>query len=118
MINSNELNKIFNQMFLPFENKKWDKRLYTSPDGSFSISYLSLYDVDISNEEIVELKNKLDIAVENEKFEDAIELRDQIKKLEKNMKEISELQSKLDDCVKKQDFEKAIQYRDKINSLK
>jgi len=118
MINRNEFNKIFNQMFLPFENKKWDKRSYISPDGSFSISYLSLYDVDISNEEIVELKNKLNIAVENEKFEDAIELRDQIKKLEKNMKEISELQSKLDDCVKKQDFENAIQYRDKINSLK
>jgi protein-arginine kinase activator protein McsA len=69
-------------------------------------------------DELGELKNKLNIAVENEKFEDAIELRDQIKKLEKNMKEISELQSKLDDCVKKQDFENAIQYRDKINSLK
>jgi len=118
MINRNEFNKILNQMFLPFDDKKWNRKYYTSSDGSFSISYISSFGLDTPNNEIEILKNKLNIAVEDQKFEEAVDLRDQIKKLEKNMKEISELQSKLDDCVKNQDFESAIQYRDKIRSLK
>jgi protein-arginine kinase activator protein McsA len=64
------------------------------------------------------LKNKLDVAVEEQNFEEAVNLRDQIKSLEKNKEKISELQTKLDECIKKQDFEKAIEYRDKINDLK
>ena len=63
-------------------------------------------------------QNKLDVAVEEQNFEEAVKLRDQIKSLEKNKEKISELQTKLDECIKKQDFEKAIEYRDKIKDLK
>jgi protein-arginine kinase activator protein McsA len=69
-------------------------------------------------DELGELKNKLDVAVEEQNFEEAVKLRDQIKSLEKNKEKISELQTKLDECIKKQDFEKAIEYRDKIKALK
>jgi protein-arginine kinase activator protein McsA len=64
------------------------------------------------------LKNELEKAVAEQKFEKAVELRDKIKTLEKNKEKISELEKKLSECVEKQDYEKAIEYRDKINALK
>jgi protein-arginine kinase activator protein McsA len=70
------------------------------------------------SDELDLLKHKLEVAIEKQEFEEAVELRDKIKSLEKNKEKISELQSKLDECVKKQEFEKAIEYRDKIKALK
>jgi protein-arginine kinase activator protein McsA len=58
------------------------------------------------------------LAVEEQNFEDAVKLRDEIKNLEINQEKISELKNKLDECVKNQDFESAIEYRDQIKSLK
>ena len=58
------------------------------------------------------------MAVEEQDFEKAVELRDKIKSLEKNKEKISELEKKLSECVEKQEYEKAIEYRDKIKALK
>jgi protein-arginine kinase activator protein McsA len=64
------------------------------------------------------LKQKLNIAVDEQNFEEAVELRDKIKNLEKNKEELIKLNKELDECVKKQDFENAIKLRDKIKGLK
>ena len=71
-----------------------------------------------STDELDEMKHKLELAVEEQDFENAVELRDKIKSLEKNKEKISELEMKLSECVEKQEYEKAIEYRDKIKALK
>jgi 16S rRNA G966 N2-methylase RsmD len=70
------------------------------------------------SDELEILKQKLEMAVEKQNFEEAVELRDKIKNLEENKEKISELNKELEDCIKIQDFEKAIELRDRINTLK
>jgi protein-arginine kinase activator protein McsA len=69
-------------------------------------------------DELFDLKRELTNAVETENFEKAIEIRDQIKKLENNQETINNLKQKMDECIKNQDFETAIKYRDEINKLR
>jgi protein-arginine kinase activator protein McsA len=69
-------------------------------------------------DDLIDLKDKLILAIEDQNFEEAVELRDKIKKLEENKEKIFELQSKLDESIKNQEFEKSIEYRDQINKLK
>ena len=120
MINWREFDDMFDKMFSMksefINNNNWTSKTYKSPDGKYFYTYLSKGFK--PTDELDELKNKLDIAVEEQNFEEAVKLRDQIKSLEKNKEKISELQTKLDEYIKKQDFEKAIEYRDKIKALK
>ena len=120
MFNWKEFDEMFDKMFSMrsdfFNDKSWNYKTYKSPDGKYSYTYMSKGFK--PNDELDELKNKLNIAVEEQNFEEAVKLRDQIKSLEKNKEKISELQTKLDECIKKQDFENAIEYRDKIKALK
>ena len=60
----------------------------------------------------------MEIAIENEDFEMAVELRDKIKKLETNQKQIEELEEELKQSIKDQNFEKSIELRDKLKELK
>lgn len=125
MFNWNKFDKLFNEMFnssfdgFSFDENKWQKRTYKSPDGSISMTYFT-HSPKVSNQsnEIELLKQKLDLAVEEQNFEDAVKLRDEIKNLEINQEKILELKNKLDECVKNQDFERAIEYRDQIKNLK
>lgn len=122
MFNRN-FEKLINEFFNsdPFfgNDNKWDRKSYESPDGSISFTYITNKKGDLSKtDEITLLKQKLDMAVEEQNFEQAVELRDKIKNLEENKEKISELNKELDECIKIQDFEKAIELRDKINSLK
>jgi excinuclease UvrABC helicase subunit UvrB len=119
MFNFRNFDKIFNEMFsegtgFNLGDKKWTKETYKSPDGSFTYTYMTRG----KSNELHNLKEKLNLAIEDQNFEEAVELRDKIKKLEENKEKISELQSKLDESIKNQDFEKCIQYRDEIKKLK
>ena len=123
MINWDEFDKMFDNMFSFksdfFNDNNWTKRTYKSPDGKYSFTYMSKgFNSNQKSDELDILKNELEKAVAEQEFEKAVELRDKIKKLEKNKEKISELQKKLSECVEKQDYEKAIEYRDKINALK
>ena len=69
-------------------------------------------------QELFLLKQKLEIAVEEQKFEEAVELRDKIKSLGESKEKISSLKKELEECIKTQNFERAIELRDEINSLK
>jgi protein-arginine kinase activator protein McsA len=102
-----------------FNPKNFEKKTYRSEDGSIVFTYITNKNPELNEgDEVSQLKNKLDHAVESQNFEEAVELRDKIKSLEKNKEKISKLKKELDECIKVQDFEKAIELRDKINSLK
>ena len=105
------------------ENGKWTKESFISDDGSYSITTIVRTNTkgtkpEVSNTKLDQLKKELTTAVEEQEFETAAKLRDQIKTIESNKEKIDEIQSKLDEAVNKQDFESAIKLRDKLNKLK
>lgn len=116
------LNKMINDLFRMddfLSNNTWEKKTYKSDDGIISFTYITNKGEKLNEEdEIYLLRQRLDMAVEEQKFEEAVELRDKIKSLEENKGKISKLKKELDKCIESQDFEKAIELRDKINSLK
>jgi protein-arginine kinase activator protein McsA len=67
---------------------------------------------------LTSLQKQLEIAIENEDFEMAVELRDKIKKFETNQKQIEELEQELKQSIKDLNFEKSIELRDKLKELK
>jgi len=119
---SRNFEKLFNELWSsdPFFNGgNWERKNYKSEDGSISFTYITNKRGNLNKQdEISLLKQKLDIAVDKQNFEEAVELRDKIKNLEKNKEELIKLNKELDECVKKQDFENAIIIRDKIKDLK
>jgi protein-arginine kinase activator protein McsA len=115
--------KLFNEFLNsdPFfyGGNNWKRKEYKSEDGSISFTYITNRgDVLDKSDELSLLKQKLEIAVDEQKFEDAVIIRDKIKRLEENKEELSTLNSELEACIKNQDFEKAITLRDKIKNLK
>ena len=122
MLGNEDFEKLFNQIlsksFLLNPNN-FEKKTYLSEDGSMSFTYITTKgNRQNESDELSRLKQKLDLAVEEQKFEDAVVLRDKIKNLEENVEIINELNNELNNCIKTQDFERAIEIRDKINSLK
>lgn len=113
------INEIFNND--PFFNglNNWEKRNYKSEDGKISFTYITNKRGDLEKpDELTILKERLEMAVDEQNFEEAVELRDKIKNLENNIEKIVTLQKELDECVKVQNFERAIEVRNQINSLK
>lgn len=129
----NEMNSMFNDSPLYVkgksnvengkdENGQWTKESFISDDGSYSITTIVRTNADgvkpkSTNTKLDQLKKELNVAVEEQEFETAAKLRDQIKSLEVNKEKIDELKTKLDNAVSKQDFEKAIKLRDQIKEL-
>lgn len=101
------------------ENGEWEKKTFISDDGMFSYSFFTKRSENKKELDTISgLKKQLDLAVETQEFERAVELRDKIKKLEENKEEIQRLHKELNEHIKNQDFESAIIVRDKIKSLK
>jgi excinuclease UvrABC helicase subunit UvrB len=105
------------------KNGEWKTETYTSPNGMFRYVITTTHRT--SNKKSLEetdkillLKKELQDCVEKQEFERAVEVRDKIKKLEKNQDEIKKMQSELDESISKQDFELSIKLRDKLNKLK
>lgn len=123
--NFNKFNRLFDDFFSRNEFFNFDqfltgdnnleKRVYTNEDGSVNVVYIKNGK---NRNEIDELKQKLDMVIENQEFELAVELRDRIKNLEQNQEEIKKLNDELKSHIQNQDFEKCIEVRNKINSLK
>lgn len=124
----NEFNKLFNELFNRdsffnldfdfFNRNNLEKRTYNSSDGSFSFTVITDKRNKETNNEINELKNELELVIEDQNFERAAEIRDELKKLEENKNELISLNKELEECTKSQNFEKCIEIRDKIKSLK
>ena len=109
-------------------NDDWTKESFESPDGSYRYtSFVKVIDLsDFYNQDVDDKKMskeeyltyKLQQAVENEDFEEAIKLRDQISNLKSNQEEIEKLELDLKEAIKLQDFEKAIKLRDELKKMK
>lgn len=102
------------------ENGNWTKQSFVSDDGTMSITSFIRTGQGLNrkdNDKLSSLKEKLEIAVDKQDFETAVNLRDEIKKLEKNKDEIKKLRLELDNLIEKQEFEKAIDVRDKLKKL-
>lgn len=120
--------KLMQEFNKKMSDKDWTKETYESPDGLYHVkTFTKVIDLSeifgeqtedkkITKEEY--LTYKLQQAVENENFEEAVKLRDQIKNLKSNQEEIENLEMKLKEAIKTQDFEKAIEIRDELKKLK
>jgi protein-arginine kinase activator protein McsA len=98
-------------------NGEWKTQSKVSDDGTMKITTY-YYDNTKTNPTSKNLKQQLEIAIENEDFEKAVELRDQIKKLETNQKVIDKLEAELKKSIEEQNFEKSIEIRDQLKKLK
>ena len=56
--------------------------------------------------------------IEEENFEEAVKLRDEIKTYESNQDSINKLEMELKKSIEEQDFEKSIEIRDQLKKLK
>ena len=132
-LNIDEIMARYNKMMEDFDNnisslKKddWKEETFESPDGSYKYtSYIKVFDLsdfdapnskEMSKEEY--LKIKLERAIENEDFESAVKLRDQIKNLGTNKEKIEKLEAELKKSIEDQNFELSIELRDKLKNLK
>ena len=129
----NDLNSVFNDNSYFVTGKRnvesgvddsgeWTKESFTSDDGTYKVTTIIRNNTkgvtpQKSNSKINTLKINLEKAVEEQEFEMAAKLRDQIKSMEVNQNKIEELNTKLNDAVSNQDFEEAIKLRDQIKKL-
>jgi protein-arginine kinase activator protein McsA len=106
-------------MFAQFEstNGEWKTQTRVSEDGTTRITSYYYGNKD-GKSETRSLQSQLEDAIENEDFEKAVKLRDQIKKLESNQKEIEKLELELKQSIKDQNFERSIEIRDQLKKLK
>ena len=115
----NDIFRAFDEMFTQFppNNGEWKTQTKVSEDGTMKITTY-YYDNTKTDPTSKNLKQQLEIAIENEDFEKAVELRDKIKKLENNQVEIEKLELELKKSIKEQNFEKSIEIRDQLRKLK
>ena len=116
---NNNIFRAFDEMLtqLTPTNGEWKTQTKVSDDGTMKITTY-YYDNAKTNPTSKNLKQQLEIAIENEDFEKAVELRDQIKKLETNQKEVDKLEEELKKSIEEQNFEKSIEIRDQLKKLK
>ena len=133
----NDMDSMFNQPFFVKgktnvedgndENGDWHKESFVSDDGMFSVTSIVRtygngsplnHKTKKSSTQIESLKKELERCVEEQNYEKAAELRDQIKKLEVNQDKVAELEKNFNKAIQEQDFETAIKLRDQIKELK
>jgi hypothetical protein len=99
----------------------WKKETYKSPDGGVFITSFVRTGGNYSPNEnlgITSLKKKLQIAIDEENFEEAVKLRDEIKNLESNQDTIKKLELELKKSIEDQNFERSIELREELKKLK
>ena len=116
---NNNIFRAFDEMLtqLTPTNGEWKTQTKVSDDGTMKITTY-YYDNTKTTPTSKNLKQQLEIAIENEDFEKAVELRDQIKKLDTNQKEVDKLEEELKKSIEEQNFEKSIEIRDLLKKLK
>lgn len=117
----NDIFRAFDEMFSQFDltQGEWKSKSRVSDDGTIKVTtYYRGEDLPKENGELQSLKSQLERAIENEDFESAVKLRDQIKSLELNQETIEKLNLELKKSIEDQEFEKSIEIRDQIKKLK
>lgn len=121
--NYNDVFRLFDEIFEQFNqnNGGWKTSTKLSEDGTTRVTtryWSSDASTPKSNKSVESLKSQLEEAIENEDFELAVKLRDQIKSLESNQEEIDKLELELKKSIKEQNFEKSIEIRDQLKKLR
>jgi excinuclease UvrABC helicase subunit UvrB len=97
----------------------WKKETYLSPSGSiFITNFVRTSNNTNNNSSVNQLKSKLQKAIDDENFEEAVKIRDEIKNHEKNQDSIKKLELELKKSIEEQNFEKSIELRDQLKKLK
>jgi len=102
------------------ENGQWTSQTYTSENGVVTVKNFTRTSKSPKSKTTTNTTTtttELTTAIETQNFERAVELRDQIKKLESNQEKIETLTAELETSIKEQNFEKSIKLRDQINKL-
>lgn len=101
------------------ENGEWEKKVFTSEDGSFTYSfYTKRYTPTKETDYTSDLKTKLQEAIDTQDFETAVVLRDKIKDYENKESKIVDLEKELEESITSQNFERSIEIRDELNKIK
>jgi protein-arginine kinase activator protein McsA len=121
--NFNDFLRALDDMYSQFDSHlgEWKSQTKVSEDGTMKITTYYRGDDLGKNKptiEIQSLKKLLDDSIKNEDFEMAVDIRDQIKKLELNQETIKEIELELKKSILEQNFEKSIELRDKLKNLK
>jgi len=116
--NYNDIFRVFDEMFSQIDSLKggWKTQSSVSDDGTIKVT--TYYRGKDSPTGIEGLKSQLNVAIENEDFESAVKLRDQIKNFESNQEIIDKLELELKNSIKEQNFEKSIKLRDELKNLR
>lgn len=118
--NFNDIFRAFDDMFAQFDSQlgEWKSETRVSEDGTMKITSFYRSNEPRKNKGSQSLKRQLELAIENEDFEKAVEIRDQIKKLETNQETINKLEEELKQSIKEHNFERSIEIRDELKELK
>ena len=119
--NYNDIFKAFDEMFAHFDltQGEWKSQSRVSDDGTIKVtSYYRDGDSSKSTGGLESLKYQLEKSIENEDFESAVKLRDQIKNFESNQEIIENLELELKKSIENQEFEKSIDIRDQLKRLR
>lgn len=118
--NFNDILRAFDGMFAQFDSHlgEWKSQTKVSEDGTMKVTTYYRGNEPKNSKGTNSLKRQLELSIENEDFEKAVEIRDQIKKMEINQETISKMEQELKQSIKDQNFEKSIELRDKLKELK
>jgi excinuclease UvrABC helicase subunit UvrB len=118
--NFNDILRAFDDMFAQFDSRlgEWKSQTKLSEDGTVKVTTYYRGTEPKSSKDGYGLKRQLEIAIENEDFEKAVEIRDQIKKMESNQEAINKLEQELKQSIKEHNFERSIEIRDELKELK
>ena len=116
----NDMFRLFDEMFeqINSTNGEWKTQTRVSDDGTLKITSYHYNNDKDDNLMTHRLQNQLEDAIQNEDFENAVKIRDQIRNLETNQKEIDKLELELKQSIKEQNFEKSIEIRDQLKKFK
>ena len=118
--NFNDILREFDDMFAQFDSRlgEWKSQTKVSEDGTMKVTTYYRSTEPKSTKGTNGLKQQLELAIENEDFEKAVEIRDQIKKLELNQEVIDKLEEELKQSIKEHNFERSIEIRDELKELR
>ena len=118
--NFNDILRMFDDMSSQFDSQlgQWKSETRVSDDGTIKITSFYRGAEPRKSKDEYGLKRQLELAIENEDFEKAVEIRDQIKKLESNKETISKLEEELKQTINDHNFERSIEIRDELKKLK
>jgi protein-arginine kinase activator protein McsA len=119
--NLNDILRMFDDMSSQFDSHQlgqWKSETRVSEDGTIKVTSYYRSSEPKTSKESNGLKRQLELAIENEDFEKAVEIRNQIRKTETNQGTITKLEEELKQTIIDHNFERSIEIRDELKKLK